>query len=87
MDYRKKFVVEPGGKLKLSKLDPSYKGKHEAESDAKIETEHFRDKLARQQQLLYAEHKHSILVVLQALDDPARNWKICLLYTSDAADE
>ena len=68
MDYRKKFVVEPGGKLKLSKLDPSYKGKHEAESDAKIETEHFRDKLARQQQLLYAEHKHSILVVLQALD-------------------
>ena len=68
MDYRKKFVVEPGRKLKLSKLDPSYKGKHEAESDAKQETEHFRDKLARQQLLLYAEHKHSILVVLQALD-------------------
>ena len=61
-------MVEPGRKLKLSKLDPSYKGKHEAESDAKQETEHFRDKLARQQLLLYAEHKHSILVVLQALD-------------------
>src|SRR5215831_18982865 len=68
MDYRKKFVVEPGAKLKLSKLDPSYKGKHESESDAKKETEHFRDKLSRQQLLLFAENKHSILVILQALD-------------------
>src|SRR5271169_6491413 len=68
MDYRKKFRVDPGAKLRLNKLDPAYKGKHASEAEAKQETENYCQKLARQQTLLYAEHKHSILVVLQALD-------------------
>src|SRR5262249_31798049 len=29
MDYRKKFVVEPGAKVRLSKIDASYTGKNE----------------------------------------------------------
>ena len=28
MDYRKEFVVEPGAKVRLSKIDASYRGKH-----------------------------------------------------------
>ena len=69
MDYRKKFRVEPGDKVKLKKLDPAYTGKHEVgrrgqEGDRGTISR----KLVRQQLLLYAEHKHSILVVLQALD-------------------
>ena len=68
MDYRKKFRVNPGEKLRLNKLDPSFTGKHESEDDAKEETEHYPRKLAHQQALLYAEHKHSILIVLQAMD-------------------
>jgi len=68
MDYRKKFRVDPGDKLRLNKLDPAYKDEHASEAEAKQETERFREKLAHQQALLYAEHKHSILVVLQALD-------------------
>jgi PPK2 family polyphosphate:nucleotide phosphotransferase len=68
MDYRKKFYVDPDQKLRLAKLDPAYKGRHETEDAAKEETEHYCDKLRRQQALLYAEHKHSVLVVLQALD-------------------
>jgi PPK2 family polyphosphate:nucleotide phosphotransferase len=68
MDYRKEFRVHPGAKVKLNKLDPAYTGKHHAEGDAKLELEAYRKKLFRQQGLLYAEHKHSILVVLQALD-------------------
>jgi hypothetical protein len=31
MDYRKKFFVDPAEKLRLRKLDPSYKGDHESE--------------------------------------------------------
>ena len=38
------------------------------EAAAKQETENFRQKLAHQQAVLYAEHKHAIIVVLQALD-------------------
>jgi PPK2 family polyphosphate:nucleotide phosphotransferase len=68
LDYRKQFRVKPGQKLRLNKLDPAYAGKHESEADAKEEAEHCLKKLARQQDLLYAEHKHSVLVVLQAMD-------------------
>jgi PPK2 family polyphosphate:nucleotide phosphotransferase len=68
LDYRKAFRVKPGQKLKLSKIDPAYKGKHESEEAAKGETEHYHKKLAHQQALLYAENKHSVLVVLQAMD-------------------
>jgi PPK2 family polyphosphate:nucleotide phosphotransferase len=68
LDYRKQFRVKPGQKLRLNKLDPAYAGRHESEADAKEEAEHCLKKLARQQDLLYAEHKHSVLVVLQAMD-------------------
>jgi len=68
MDYRKKFFVDPAEALQLRKLDPGYKGDHEEEEAAKEETEHYRAKLGHQQALLYAERKHSVLVVLQALD-------------------
>jgi PPK2 family polyphosphate:nucleotide phosphotransferase len=68
MDYRKKFFVDPAEKLQLRKLDPSYKGDHESEEAAKHETERYRVKLAHQQALLYADRKHSVLVVLQAPD-------------------
>jgi len=60
-------LVDPAEKLRLQKLDPSYKGDHESEEAAKQETEHYRGKLAHQQALLYAQRKHSVLVVLQAL--------------------
>jgi PPK2 family polyphosphate:nucleotide phosphotransferase len=68
LDYRKQFRVKPGQKLKLNKLDPAYKAKHASEAEAKEETERYLKALARQQTLLYAEHKHSVLIVLQAMD-------------------
>ncbi len=68
MDYRKKFRVRPGEKLRLSKLDPSFTGEHKSDAMAKEAIERCRAKLAHQQNLLYAGHKHAILVVLQAMD-------------------
>jgi PPK2 family polyphosphate:nucleotide phosphotransferase len=68
MDYRKKFYVDPAGKLRLAKVDPSYKGEHEGAEAARHETELYREKLAHLQALLYAERRHSVLVVLQAMD-------------------
>ena len=82
MDYRKKFRVHPGDKLKLNKLDPAYAGKHESEDAAKEETEHYLRKLARQQAVLYAEHKHAILVVLQALDAGGKDGTIKHVFSS-----
>ena len=34
MDYRQKFAVEPGTKVRLSKIDASYIGKHETHEKA-----------------------------------------------------
>ncbi|HTS56040.1 MAG TPA: polyphosphate kinase 2 family protein [Terriglobales bacterium] len=68
MDYRKQFLAEPGTRIRLDKIDPSYKGKHISEDKALAEIEKYRTKLAQQQYLLYAERRHSMLIVLQAMD-------------------
>ena len=68
MDYRKEFMVEPGSKVKLDKIDPAYAGKHETEAKAKAEIDKYRAKLTEQQYLMYAEKQRSLLIVLQALD-------------------
>ena len=66
--YGDKFRVKPGHKLRLEKLDAGYKGHHETEEAAAVEIEHYRQKMAKMQSLLYAEKKRSVLIVLQALD-------------------
>jgi PPK2 family polyphosphate:nucleotide phosphotransferase len=68
VDYRKQFCVKSGEKVRLDKLDPSYTGKLTSEDEGKEDTEHYLKQVAHQQVLLYAEHKHSVLIVLQALD-------------------
>jgi PPK2 family polyphosphate:nucleotide phosphotransferase len=68
MNYRKKFAVEPGSKVRLRDVDPSYTGKHENEDDAKDAIAKDRERLSDLQYRLYAENRRSLLVVLQALD-------------------
>jgi len=68
VDFRKKFVVEPGSKVRLSKVDAAYKGKDFTEEQAAAETQKDCQRISKQQYLLYSEKKHSLLIVLQALD-------------------
>jgi PPK2 family polyphosphate:nucleotide phosphotransferase len=68
MDYREKFVVEPGAKIHLSKIDPSYKGKYESHENATPEIAQNLERMQKLQYLLYADGSQSLLVVLQALD-------------------
>ena len=68
MDYRKTFFVEPGTLLKLKDIDPAFRGPHENADAAAADLDHYRSKLASHQSLLYAGKKHSVLIVLQALD-------------------
>jgi PPK2 family polyphosphate:nucleotide phosphotransferase len=83
MDYRKKFFADPDHTaLHLDKLDPDYKGEHESEDTAKQETEHFRAKLGHQQALMYAERKHAVLVVLQALDAGGKDGTVNHVFTA-----
>ncbi len=68
MDYREKFVVEPGAKVRLSKIDPSYTGKYETHEKAAPEIAKHLERMQKLQYLLYADGRQSLLVVLQALD-------------------
>jgi PPK2 family polyphosphate:nucleotide phosphotransferase len=68
MDYRKQFLVEPGTKVKLAKIDAAYHGKHVSEGHAKTETDEYRQQISELQDLMYSEGRHSLLIVLQAMD-------------------
>jgi len=76
MDYRKELVVEPGTRVKLSKIDPGYKGKEASEKEARAEIQKHLEELRKLQYLLYAEKKHSLLIVLQALDAAGKDGTI-----------
>src|SRR4051812_26467238 len=62
------YLVTPGKKLKLSKRKPDEKGEFDDREEAdKIVAKNLA-KLSELQEVLYAESKRSILIVLQAMD-------------------
>ena len=67
-NYLKKLIVKPGSKVRLKHFDPSYHGKHESHKSALPEIQKNLQKMEQLQYLMYAENKHSLLIVLQGLD-------------------
>jgi PPK2 family polyphosphate:nucleotide phosphotransferase len=65
-----RYWVKPGGKVDLSKIDATEKslfhGADKTEFDAQFRI--LQDQLQEQQKILYAQNKHRILVVMQAMD-------------------
>ena len=68
VDYRELFLVDADRDLRLKKVDPAFKGHHETEEAATDETRHYLQKLSHFQTVLSAQKKHSLLIVLQAMD-------------------
>ncbi len=75
-DYRTKFSVASGTKIHLEDFDPSGHGKVESEEDAKLQTTANLEELKDLQSLLYAEGKHSLLIVFQGLDTSGKDGAI-----------
>jgi len=63
-----KLVVRPGSRVKLRDIDPGYHGHHESHQEALPDIQSHVQKMDRLQYLMYAERKHSLLIVLQGLD-------------------
>jgi PPK2 family polyphosphate:nucleotide phosphotransferase len=76
MDYRERFRVEPGKKVKLSAIDPGFKDRHEDKRSAEDEMGAVLDRLGELQYLLYAENRRSLLVCLQGLDASGKDGTI-----------
>ena len=81
MSYRKKFVVEPGEKVHLNKIDPSYTGKHESHEKAMPTILEHVARMDKLQYLLYADGDQSLLVVLQALDAAGKDGVVRHLFS------
>lgn len=73
----KQYLVKPGEKVKLSEWDPNDTSEFEGGKDAaRKELEKLNKKLEELQELLFAEHQHKLLVVLQAMDTGGKDGAI-----------
>jgi PPK2 family polyphosphate:nucleotide phosphotransferase len=68
MSYRDEFRIKPGSKVNLTKIDASYHGDYDNETAAQQQLQQFSRRLTELQALMYAENKHALLIVLQAMD-------------------
>ncbi len=82
MNYRKKFLVTPGKRPRLADLDPAFKEPYENKKAAQEEMEQIRSQLAALHATLYAEKKHSVLVVLQAPDAGGKDGTVSHVFTA-----
>jgi len=73
MTYRDRFIVKPGSHTRLADIDPAFHGKHESHEKALPELEDTVANITRLQQLLYAEGKHALLIVLQGIDTAGKD--------------
>jgi len=72
-----KYLVKPGMKVKLSDWDPNDTSEFKGNKDeGETETEKMKLKLGELQEVLFAEHKHKVLVVLQAMDTGGKDGAI-----------
>lgn len=62
-----KLLVKPGSKLKLSAWDPGATHGYDKEKAAEEFLKH-KTRMAELQEVLFAEKKHALLIVLQAMD-------------------
>lgn len=73
----KKFLIKPETKVKLSKWDPNDTGDFEGgKEEGLAKLEKLNGKLESLQELLFAEHKHKVLIVLQAMDTGGKDGAI-----------
>jgi PPK2 family polyphosphate:nucleotide phosphotransferase len=73
MDYRKQFLVEPGKRFKIANADPSFVDPKLSKGKAERVTEVNRERIAECHMRLYAERRHSLLIVLQGLDTAGKD--------------
>lgn len=81
MNYHKKFMVEPGSKVRLAKIDADFSGKHVSRQAAIAATAEQIERIDRLQYLLYADASQSLLIVLQGLDAAGKDGLIRHLFS------
>jgi PPK2 family polyphosphate:nucleotide phosphotransferase len=68
MDYRNHFVVKRGSRIRLDKFDTGFAAATESREEIEALIAKNSARIAEQQMRIYAERRHSVLIVLQGLD-------------------
>jgi PPK2 family polyphosphate:nucleotide phosphotransferase len=76
MSYADEFRIRPGSKVNLAKIDAGYDGGYENEDAVKDELSLYNRCLSDLQAMMYAENKHALLIVLQAMDGGGKDGTI-----------
>jgi PPK2 family polyphosphate:nucleotide phosphotransferase len=76
MSYANEFRIKPGSKVNLGKIDAGYHSGYADEESTTAELKKYSERLTELQALMYAENKHSLLIVLQAMDGGGKDGTI-----------
>jgi PPK2 family polyphosphate:nucleotide phosphotransferase len=63
-----KLIVAPGAKVRLKDFDPKYTGGYLSREEAEADLAHDIERLAKYQDILYAQNTYALLVIFQAMD-------------------
>jgi PPK2 family polyphosphate:nucleotide phosphotransferase len=78
----KKYRVKPDSKVDLSKWDPEDSSEFDGnKEEGRAALANLNGKLAELQEILYAEHRHKVLIVLQAMDTGGKDGAIRHVFT------
>lgn len=73
----KRYVVRPGTQVRLNRMDPDDTTGFDGDKDkARRQLEKLSARLAELQELLHAEHQHSVLIILQGMDSAGKDGTI-----------
>ncbi|HEV8604292.1 MAG TPA: polyphosphate kinase 2 family protein [Tepidisphaeraceae bacterium] len=70
------FIVPPGKKIRLKDYDPGFTGHYKNKEEAAEKLRKDIERLAKYQEVLYAQNRYALLVVLQAMDTAGKDGTI-----------
>jgi PPK2 family polyphosphate:nucleotide phosphotransferase len=76
LSIAEKYRVEPGSPVSLSDYDPEDTSEAQDKDSAKAQSAKLQERLAELQEVLYAEHKKRVLIVLQGMDTSGKDGAI-----------
>jgi PPK2 family polyphosphate:nucleotide phosphotransferase len=80
-DYLKRFMVEPGSRVRLGNIDPGYRDRYETPEAAVPDIRSHVMKIDELHYTMHAEKKHSLLVILQGLDAGGKDGLVRHIFT------
>ena len=81
MKIKSPYLVKPGARFRLKDYSTDDTGKFKKEEDCQDELKQDYEKLSELQEILFAECKHALLIVLQAMDTGGKDGTIRHIFT------